>query len=165
MGGLVPSQQILELYNLDDDPEERDNVAKERFDVVLRLKNIALNYYRQVLVSWSGSWDKECLFQIHDTSQVHGASDNQSGIHRSSAIPAWNTDRDDWMVKGGMPIYSCKEFTQLHNWNDDECRRILLKNCVMYKAAKNIQNSEPSNWYFSSMKPWELITTGIRLHK
>ena len=55
MGGLVPSQQTLELYNLDDDPEERDNVAKERFDVVLRLKNIALNYYRQVLVSWSGS--------------------------------------------------------------------------------------------------------------
>jgi len=55
MGGLVASQQTLELYNLDDDPEERNNVAKERFNVVLRLKNIALNYYRQVAVSWLGS--------------------------------------------------------------------------------------------------------------
>ena len=47
-GGLARSQQILELYNLNKDPEERNNVAKMRYDVVLRLKNIALNYYRHV---------------------------------------------------------------------------------------------------------------------
>ena len=47
-GGLAKSQQILELYNLNKDPEERNNVAKMRYDVVLRLKNIALNYYRHV---------------------------------------------------------------------------------------------------------------------
>ena len=47
-GGLARSQQILELYNLNKDPEERNNLATLRYDVVLRLKNIALNYYRQV---------------------------------------------------------------------------------------------------------------------
>lgn len=46
MGGLVGSQQTLELYNLSKDPEERHNLASMRYDVVLRLKNIALNYYR-----------------------------------------------------------------------------------------------------------------------
>lgn len=48
-GGLARSQQILELYNLNKDPEERNNVAKMRYDVVLRLKNIALNYYRSMI--------------------------------------------------------------------------------------------------------------------
>merc|ERR1719400_267418 len=48
-GGLTKSQQILELYNLNKDPEERNNVAKKRYDVVLRLKNIALNYYRSMI--------------------------------------------------------------------------------------------------------------------
>lgn len=47
-GGVARSQQILELYNLNKDPEERNNVANKRYDVVLRLKNIALNYYRYV---------------------------------------------------------------------------------------------------------------------
>lgn len=48
-GGLARSQQILELYNLNKDPEERNNVAKMRYDIVLRLKNIALNYYRSMI--------------------------------------------------------------------------------------------------------------------
>ena len=47
-GGVARSQQILELYNLNKDPEERNNVANKRYDVVLRLKNIALNCYRYV---------------------------------------------------------------------------------------------------------------------
>ena len=47
-GGLARSQQILELYNLNKDPQEMNNLAKLRYDVVLRLKNIALNYYRHV---------------------------------------------------------------------------------------------------------------------
>ena len=51
-GGLARSQQILELYNLNKDPEEMNNLATLRYDVVLRLKNIALNYYRQV--RWPG---------------------------------------------------------------------------------------------------------------
>lgn len=49
MGGLVSSEQTLELYNLDKDPEERDNVARERVDLVLRLQNMALNYYRYMI--------------------------------------------------------------------------------------------------------------------
>jgi len=48
-GGVARSQQILELYNLNKDPEERNNVANKRYDVVLRLKNIALNYYRSMI--------------------------------------------------------------------------------------------------------------------
>ena len=51
-GGLARSQQILELYNLNKDPEEMNNLATLRYDVVLRLKNIALNYYRHV--RWPG---------------------------------------------------------------------------------------------------------------
>ena len=78
-GGLARSQQILELYNLNKDPEERNNVAKMRYDVVLRLKNIALNYYRHVrffgciilLISWYS--------QGYDTSQVYGPPNNQPG--------------------------------------------------------------------------------------
>ena len=51
-GGLARFQQILELYNLNKDPEEMNNLATLRYDVVLRLKNIALNYYRHV--RWPG---------------------------------------------------------------------------------------------------------------
>ena len=46
MGGMGSGEQVLELYNLEKDPEERNNVANIRQSVVLRLKNIALNYYR-----------------------------------------------------------------------------------------------------------------------
>ena len=37
---------VLELYNLDKDPGENHNIATMRYDVVVRLKNIALNLYR-----------------------------------------------------------------------------------------------------------------------
>ena len=39
---------MLELYNLARDPGERHNLATRRWETVLRLKNIALNYYRWV---------------------------------------------------------------------------------------------------------------------
>ena len=39
-------KQVLELYNLNKDPRERRNLATRRPEVVLRLKNIGLNYYR-----------------------------------------------------------------------------------------------------------------------
>ena len=37
---------IIELYNLDKDPKEKRNIAALKYDTVVRLKNIALNYYR-----------------------------------------------------------------------------------------------------------------------
>ena len=40
--------EVLELYNLARDPGERHNLATRRWETVLRLKNIALNYYRWV---------------------------------------------------------------------------------------------------------------------
>ena len=42
--------EVLELYNLARDPGERHNLATRRWETVLRLKNIALNYYRWVHV-------------------------------------------------------------------------------------------------------------------
>ena len=39
---------IIELYNLDKDPKEKRNIAALKYDTVVRLKNIALNYYRWV---------------------------------------------------------------------------------------------------------------------
>jgi len=39
---------VLELYNLDKDPGENHNIATMRYDVVVRLKNIALNFYRDL---------------------------------------------------------------------------------------------------------------------
>ena len=48
-GGLVLDQQVLELYNLDKDPSETHNIAKNRMDIVLRLKTLALNYYRTLI--------------------------------------------------------------------------------------------------------------------
>ena len=42
--------EVLELYNLARDPGERHNLATRRWETVLRLKNIALNYYRWVYV-------------------------------------------------------------------------------------------------------------------
>ena len=82
-GGLVRSQQILELYNLNKDPEERNNVAKMRYDVVLRLKNIALNYYRHVLFFGCISLLITSYSQGYDTSQVYGAPNNQPGKNTS----------------------------------------------------------------------------------
>ena len=38
--------EVLELYNLARDPGERHNLATRRWETVIRLKNIALNYYR-----------------------------------------------------------------------------------------------------------------------
>ena len=40
--------EVVELYNLARDPGERHNLATRRWETVLRLKNIALNYYRWV---------------------------------------------------------------------------------------------------------------------
>ena len=48
-GGLVVDQQVLELYNLDKDPGETHNIAHNRMDAVLRLKTLALNYYRMLI--------------------------------------------------------------------------------------------------------------------
>ena len=79
-GGLTKSQQILELYNLNKDPEERNNLVKKRYDVVLRLKNIALNYYRQVQFFVCISLLIRSYSQVYDTSQVYGAANNQPGI-------------------------------------------------------------------------------------
>ena len=45
-GDRGPVKQVLELYNLNKDPRERRNLATRRPEVVLRLKNIGLNYYR-----------------------------------------------------------------------------------------------------------------------
>ena len=53
--------EVLELYNLARDPGERHNLATRRWETVLRLKNIALNYYRWVHVQ------HRCL---HTTPQV-----------------------------------------------------------------------------------------------
>ena len=78
-GGLDGSQQILELYNLNKDPEERNNVAKMRYDVVLRLKNIALNYYRHVQFFVCISVFIRSYSQVYDTSQVYGTANNQPG--------------------------------------------------------------------------------------
>ena len=84
-GGLATSPQILELYNLNKDPEERNNVAKMRYDVVLRLKNIALNYYRQVQFFVCIILLIRAYSQVHDTSQVYGAANNQPGIKHYGA--------------------------------------------------------------------------------
>ena len=43
-----PPQQVLELYNLEKDPGETQNLASKNFEMVHRLKNIGLNYYRYV---------------------------------------------------------------------------------------------------------------------
>jgi len=48
-GGLVVDQQVLELYNLEKDPRETNNLAVYRMDMVLRLKSLALNYYRDMI--------------------------------------------------------------------------------------------------------------------
>ena len=48
-GGLVVDQQVLELYNLEKDPREIHNIANIRIDMVLRLKALALNYYRDLI--------------------------------------------------------------------------------------------------------------------
>ena len=81
-GGVARSQQILELYNLNKDPEERNNVANKRYDVVLRLKNIALNYYRYVgFFCVHYSLLIRSYSQVYDTSPVYGPPDNQPGIY------------------------------------------------------------------------------------
>ena len=48
-GGLVVDEQVMELYNLDKDPRETNNMAFYRMDMVLKLKSLALNYYRDVI--------------------------------------------------------------------------------------------------------------------
>ena len=48
-GDSGPGKQVLELYNLDKDPREATNIASYRMDVVLRLKSLALNYYRDMI--------------------------------------------------------------------------------------------------------------------
>lgn len=48
-GGLVVDDQVLELYNLDKDPGETNNLAMHRMDIVLKLKTLALNHYRDVI--------------------------------------------------------------------------------------------------------------------
>ena len=45
-GDSGPVKQVLELYNLERDPGERHNLASRRPDTVIRLRNLALNYYR-----------------------------------------------------------------------------------------------------------------------
>ena len=90
-GGLARSQQILELYNLNKDPEERINVAKMRYDVVLRLKNIALNYYRHVqFFCRHYSLLIRSYSQVYDTSQVYGPANNQPGITLQKEVPGVN---------------------------------------------------------------------------
>ena len=48
-GGLVLDSQVLELYNLEKDPTESHNIANQRVDMVLKLKNFALNHYRDLI--------------------------------------------------------------------------------------------------------------------
>jgi len=48
-GGLVVDDQVLELYNLEKDPGETNNLAMNRMDMVLKLKSLALNHYRDVI--------------------------------------------------------------------------------------------------------------------
>ena len=48
-GGLVVDQQVLELYNLEKDPREIHNIVNIRLDILLRLKTLALNYYRDLI--------------------------------------------------------------------------------------------------------------------
>ena len=45
-GDSGPVKQVLELYNLERDPGERHNLARRKPDTVIRLRNLALNYYR-----------------------------------------------------------------------------------------------------------------------
>ena len=45
-GDSGPGKQVLELYNLERDPGERHNLATRRPEVVIRLRDLALNYYR-----------------------------------------------------------------------------------------------------------------------
>ena len=45
-GDSGPVKQVLELYNLERDPGERHNLASRRPELVIRLRNMALNYYR-----------------------------------------------------------------------------------------------------------------------
>ena len=47
---LLPQDSVLELYDLDKDPNETTNIALQRYEIVLRLKNFALNNYRFTFV-------------------------------------------------------------------------------------------------------------------
>ena len=50
-GDAGPGKQVLELYNLERDPGERHNLATRRPEMVIRLRDLALNYYRSAHTS------------------------------------------------------------------------------------------------------------------
>ena len=60
-GDSGPGKQVLELYNLERDPGERHNLATRRPEVVIRLRDLALNYYRSAATHQQPGSDG-CLF-------------------------------------------------------------------------------------------------------